>query len=202
MSDSGPLQQCGLMWAKPLFPYQQIGVERLIGSPSLLLADEMGLGKTIQAIAAIRLLSARSAAQSFLIVAPAGLLRQWRRALREWAPELKISTALGTATERAGAWASPAQVYITSYESLRADMQMRATHGPGHRRWDLVVIDEAQRIKNSKSDVARTLKALNRDRSWALTGTPLENKLDDLISILDFVSPGQFDPSQMMMGLR
>jgi SNF2 family DNA or RNA helicase len=64
------------------------------------------------------------------------------------------------------------------------------------------VIDEAQRIKNSVSDLAQLVKALKRDRSWALTGTPLENRLDDLISILDFVSPGQFDPSKMMVGLR
>lgn len=64
------------------------------------------------------------------------------------------------------------------------------------------MIDEAQRIKNSVSDLAQLVKALKRDRSWALTGTPLENRLDDLISILDFVSPGQFDPSKMMVGLR
>jgi SNF2 family DNA or RNA helicase len=95
-----------------------------------------------------------------------------------------------------------AQVYITSYEALRSDLSMRGTYGPGHRHWDLVAIDEAQRIKNSASDLARSVKALKRDRSWALTGTPLENRLDDLISILDFVSPGRFDPSKMMVGFR
>jgi SNF2 family DNA or RNA helicase len=100
------------------------------------------------------------------------------------------------------AWAARAQVYIASYEALRSDLSMRAAHGPGNRRWGVVAIDEAQRIKNSKSDLATSVKSLKRDRSWALTGTPLENKLDDLLSILDFVTPGQFNPSKMMVGLR
>lgn len=191
-----------LDWAHPLFPYQQIGVDRLVQSTSILLADEMGLGKTIQAIAAIRLLNAKSAVQSSLILAPAGLLRQWRRHLRDWAPELKISTIVGSAGERATAWAARAQVYIASYEALRSDLSMRSPHGPGQRHWDVVVIDEAQRIKNATSSLATSVKELKRDRSWALSGTPLENKLDDLISILEFVAPGRFDPSKMMVGLR
>jgi SNF2 family DNA or RNA helicase len=202
MSGFNALDQDRLVWEKPLFPYQQLGVVRLVESTSVLLADEMGLGKTIQTIAAIRFLNAASAAHSCLIVTPAGLLRQWRRQLRDWAPELKVSTVLGTAAERVTAWAACAQVYITSYEALRSDLSMPGTYGPGHRHWDLVAIDEAQRIKNPASDLARSVKALKRDRSWALTGTPLENRLDDLISILDFVSPGRFDPSKMMAGFR
>jgi SNF2 family DNA or RNA helicase len=79
---------------------------------------------------------------------------------------------------------------------------MRAPHGPGQRNWDVVAIDEAQRIKNATSGLTIAVKALKRRRSWALTGTPLENRLDDLVSILDFVAPGHFDPSQMMVGLR
>ena len=196
------LERTDLAWAKPLFPYQQIGVGRLVDSTSLLLADEMGLGKTIQVIAAIRLLHAAAQEKPYLIVTPAGLVRQWRRQLRDWAPELRISTVLGTATQRATAWSAAAQVFITSYEALRSDLGMRAAHGPGSRRWALVVIDEAQRIKNPASDLAWSVKALKRERSWALTGTPLENRLDDLISILDFVAPGRFDRSKMMVGLR
>src|SRR5262249_27953458 len=73
---------------------------------------------------------------------------------------------------------------------------MRAPHGPGQRHWDVVAIDEAQRIKNATSSLAITVKALKRDRSWALTGTPLENRIDDLISILDFVAPGHRDQNQ------
>jgi SNF2 family DNA or RNA helicase len=120
----------------------------------------MGLGKTIQTIAAIRLLNARSAIRSSLIVAPAGLVRQWRRQLRDWAPELKVSTIVGSAGERAAAWAARAQVHIASYEALRSDLSMRAPHGPGQRHWDVVAIDEAQRIKNATSSLAITVKAL------------------------------------------
>jgi SNF2 family DNA or RNA helicase len=191
-----------LNWPHTLFPYQKVGIDRLVRSSSLLLADEMGLGKTIQTIAAIRLLNTTSVIQSCLILAPAGLLRQWRRQLRDWAPEIRISTIVGHAGERRAAWAAPAQVYIASYETVRSDLAMRGPHGPGQRHWDLVAIDEAQRIKNPTSSLATTVKALKRTRSWALTGTPLENRLDDLISLLDFVSPGRFDPSQMMVGLR
>lgn len=148
------------------------------------------------------MLNARSCVQSCLIVTPAGLVRQWRRQLRDWAPELRLSTIDGSAGERTAAWAARAQVHIASYEGLRSDLYMRAPHGPANWQWDLVAIDEAQRIKNAGSELARSVKALKRTRSWALSGTPLENRLDDVISILDFVAPGRFDPSKMMVGLR
>jgi SNF2 family DNA or RNA helicase len=198
----GVLSKVKLAWPKALFAYQQCGVDRLVQSTSLLLADEMGLGKTIQTIAAIRVLAARSEIQSVLIVVPAGLVRQWRRQLRDWAPELRLSTVTGTAHERTVAWAARALVYIASYETLRADLPVRAPCGPGQRHWSLVVLDEAQRIKTGSSSLTISVKALKRERSWALTGTPLENKLDDVISILDFVAPGRFEPSKMMAGLR
>jgi SNF2 family DNA or RNA helicase len=191
-----------LSWRHALFPYQRIGAERLALSSSMLLADEMGLGKTIQAIAAIRCLNARSEIRNCLIVTPAGLVRQWRRQFRDWAPELEISTIVGNAAERSAGWAANALVFLAGYETLRSDLPKRAAHGPGQRRWDLVVIDEAQRIKTASSSLASSVKALERDRSWALTGTPLENNVDDLISILDFVAPGRFDASRMMVGLR
>jgi SNF2 family DNA or RNA helicase len=191
----------GLSWKGDLFPYQRIGVERLVTSHSVLLADEMGLGKTIQAIAAIRLLRTNTASNS-LVVAPAGLVRQWRRQLRDWAPELRLSTVVGTANERTKAWATRADVHIASYETVRSDLAIRAPFGPGVRSWEIVAIDEAQRIKNPTSTLAMAVKALKRNRSWALTGTPLENRLEDLISILDFVAPGRFDRSKMMVGLR
>ena len=70
------------------------------------------------------------------------------------------------------------------------------------RHWAVVILDEAQRIKNAESEIARAVKRLRRVRSWALTGTPLENHLDDLISILDFVAPGRFSPAGKAIGLR
>ena len=192
----------GLAWPDKLFPYQHEGVERLLGQPGILLADEMGLGKTIQAIAAIRILFARGEASSALVVAPAGLVLQWRRQLRHWAPDLRLSTIVGSAGERQRAWRAAAHVHLVGYEGLRSDVWSRTPGSPGARRWDIAVIDEAQKIKTAHAELARAIKKLERARSWALTGTPLENRLDDLLSILDFVAPSHFDSSQMAVGLR
>lgn len=187
----------GLRWRHPLPAYQQAGIARL-AQGSLLLADEMGLGKTIQAIGALRVLGQEGVPA--LIVAPASLVLQWRAQLRAWAPELRPSTALGPAEERVQAWRRDADVYLTSYDSLRSDILLRS--GPRAREWAVVVADEAQRIKNRQTDAAVALKRLQRRRAWALTGTPLENSADDIVSILDFVVPGRFDRNAMMVGFR
>ena len=197
-----PREAFGLSWPAPLFPYQKTGVERLLVEPCVLLADEMGLGKTVQAIAAVRLLAQRGAIRQAIIVCPAGLILQWRRHIRDWAPDLALSTVMGTPEQRAVAWTTNATVYVTGYESLQSDLALPSPGAPMEREWDVAVIDEAQRIKNPHADVTMAVKRLRRVRSWALTGTPLENRLDDLISILDFVAPGRFDPAGMAFGLR
>jgi SNF2 family DNA or RNA helicase len=192
----------GLVWPAPLLGYQEIGMAWLLEQRSALLADEMGLGKTVQTIAALRLLARQDAVRRALVVCTAGLILQWRRHLRQWAPELGLSTVMGTAEERVAAWARDATVYLTGYESLRSDGALRTSGAPFGRLWDVVVIDEGQRIKNPDADVSIAIKRLRRVRSWALTGTPIENRLDDLISILDFVAPGRFDRAAMAVGLR
>ena len=192
----------GLSWPGAFFPYQTAGIERLLQQPSVLLADEMGLGKTVQVVAALRLLIRRGDVSNALIVCPAGLVLQWRRHLRQWAPDLVLSTVMGTAEQRRKAWAVPATVFVTGYEALRSDFPIHEPWGPGRRNWDVAVIDEAQRIKNGETDITLAVKRLKRMRAWALTGTPLENSLDDLISILDFVAPGRFMPGMMAVGLR
>jgi len=126
---------------------------------------------------------------------------QWRAQLRDWAPDLRPSTVLGSAEERMQAWRRDADVFLTSYDSLRGDILLPDPAGPRHRDWAVVIVDEAQRIKNRDTEAAIVVKRLRARRAWALTGTPLENRADDLVSILEFVAPGQFDRREMMAGL-
>lgn len=183
LAHEGPID-----WPRPLLPYQMDGVRTLLERTSLLLADDMGLGKTVQSIAAMRILIRQRQIESALVVVPAGLISQWRSELQMWAPELRISTVHDDRRERGWRWRTPAHIYLTSYETLRADYSPNP-HSPVARMWDLVVLDEAQRIKNADTDISRVCKRLRRRRQWALTGTPLENSIDDLASILQFVDP-------------
>ena len=199
---AAPAEAFGLTWPAPLPPYQQAGIARLLAGPGVLLADEMGLGKTIQAIAALRLLLGDEAAGAALVVVPTSLVLQWRRHLRDWAPDLALATCAGAGAERRQRWRAPAQVFLVGYDSLRADAALPAPYGPLRRRWRVVVADEAQRIKNAGTDLAATLKALDRERAWALTGTPLENGVDDTASILDFVAPDAGHRGALLAGVR
>lgn len=186
-----PAWPAQLKWVAELLPFQRIGVQALLANERLLLADDMGLGKTVQAIAALRILRAKGTIRNCLIVAPATLLDQWRAELHRWAPELQVIVVRGRADERAWLWTADSHVKIVSYETLRSDSDF-GNGGPLRRCcWDIVVADEAQRIKN-RNRTSEVLKRLERVRSWALTGTPLENDEDELASILEFVD---HDPS-------
>ena len=176
--------EVNLQWAADLMPFQQEGVSAMLDMDRLLLADDMGLGKTIQAIAAARILMARREIGSCLVVAPASLLDQWRREITKWAPELSAIIIRGAAADRRWQWAASRDVTIVSYDTLRADFGRRHSLAP--RSWDVVIADEAQRAKN-RNVTSNTLKRLPRTRSWALTGTPIENDEEELASIMEFV---------------
>jgi SNF2 family DNA or RNA helicase len=191
-----------LDWRHPLRDFQEAGIERLLSTDAALLADEMGLGKTIQTIAALRILVRQGKIESALVVVPVGLLLQWRQQFRAWAPELSLATVTGPREQRLLRWQSRAHIHLVGYEVLRNDRTLPGPFSPGRRVWDVVVADEAQRIKNEHTEIAMVLKALHRRRTWALTGTPVENCADDAASILDFVAPGKLDRGEMMVGLR
>ncbi len=178
-----------LEWPGELMQFQREGVRVLLNRARLLLADDMGLGKTLQVIAALRILFVQRLIESALVVAPASLLDQWRQELSKWAPELRAIIIRGSQTDRGWQWAAPVHVIIVSYETLRADFTDNPQAPPRRKVWDVVVADEAQKIKN-RNDTSSTLKALKRKRSWALTGTPLENNEDELASIIEFVDHG------------
>jgi superfamily II DNA or RNA helicase len=152
-----------------------------------LIADEMGMGKTIQAIAAMVYLIREGKIRHTIVVTPKSVVKQWQREIERWGPQLKVTEISGSATVRAAAWKSDAHVSIVSYESFAKDYVDGSHGGPRCRTWDLVVADEAQKIKNPKTEKSRELKALPRKLSWALTGTPVENKTFDIASIFQFV---------------
>ena len=188
--DLEPPLEASLQWPGKLMPFQEDGVRALMSSDHLLLADDMGLGKTLQVIAALRILRHRGDIRSALVAAPASLLDQWRGELRKWAPELSAIIIRGSASDRGWQWQAETDVTLVSYDTLRSDFEGNA-HAPVRRKiWDVVVADEAQRIKN-RNDTSRSLKRLKRVRSWALTGTPIENHEEELASILEFVDHDQ-----------
>lgn len=170
----------------PLREYQWEGVAFLARSESALLADEMGLGKTVQTAVALRLAMAEPDSGRCLIVCPASLVLNWMSELEKWAPQLVTRQLRGTSRNRAAMFSLPIQVLIASYEQVRQDGLTFASDVP----FDLLILDEAQRIKNADSTTALACRLLQRRRAWALTGTPVENSAADMVSVFQFVRPG------------
>jgi SNF2 family DNA or RNA helicase len=169
------------------FPYQFEGVAFLFPRLAAILADEMGLGKTMQAITTIRMLLMSGEIRNVLLICPKPLVTNWVREFKLWAPEIPVAVIEGDQALRNYIWQSPsAPVKIANYELLMRDRQIVE----GNKKFDLVVLDEAQRIKNRSSTTAQIVCNIDRTRSWALTGTPIENSSEDLVSIFEFLSPG------------
>jgi SNF2 family DNA or RNA helicase len=153
------------------------------------IADTMGLGKTIQVIMASRALFQQGKVKSVLIVCPKSVVYNWEREYEKWSPELHSITVYGSVAEREAMWRRNKHVYITTYESYKNDCQGESIP-PGRESFDLVVIDECQRIKNRHTARSILIKSIPCKKRWALSGTPVENKIEDLVSIFGFIYPG------------
>lgn len=168
------------------FAYQYEGIAWLFSHPSALLADEMGLGKTMQTITAIRLMVRSGQVQKVLLVCPKPLLPNWQREFRTWAEELPFVVIEGDTERRKLTWSMPGvPVLIANYEVLVRDYA--AFEEGTFPKFDLMVLDEAQRVKNRDSRTAETARAIPRRRSWALTGTPIENRPEELGALFEFI---------------
>ena len=176
------------------FPFQFEGIAFLYPRHAAILADEMGLGKTMQAITAIRLLLRCGDIKTVLLVCPKPLVTNWQREFELWAPEVPVSVVEGPQTKRTWQWKLPdAPVRIANYELLYRDRELlRRCDEEGWPSvcFDLVVLDESQRIKNRTGTTSQVARSISRRRSWALTGTPVENSAEDLVGIFEFLAPG------------
>ena len=184
------------------FPYQIKGIAFLMPRKSALIADEMGLGKTIQVIISIRLLFKSGLLKKVLIACPKPLVVNWTRELKLWASDLPVEVICGNTEERKVSWnVSNTPVKLVNYELLTRDVLEGVA---GKNFYDLMVIDEAQRIKTKDSKTAQAVCSVQRDRSWAMSGTPVENRHEDLIHIFEFVDPGRIPkdtPPKMLASL-
>lgn len=172
-----PYQKTGFQWLKTLEGYGFGGI----------LADEMGLGKTLQVIAYLATVPRQAVGHPSLVVCPASLIYNWGEELAKFAPELRYRLILGSAAARKAlrAQAGEADIWITSYELLRQDIQDYASE-----TFYACVLDEAQHIKNQSTQISRAVKHLNAHQRFALTGTPVENRLGELWNLFDFLMPG------------
>mgnify|MGYP001826959207 FL=1 len=172
-----------------LRPYQKEGFSWLVFLHELnsggILADDMGLGKTIQTIALLLWAKGKYKKKLNLVVAPTSVVPNWEREISKFAPSLKTVVWQGPNRHQRAAEVEKADVMITSYALLRRDEELLQTLDLRY-----VILDEAQHIKNPMSQTARSAKKLSSERRLALTGTPIENRLSELWSIFDFVSPG------------
>ena len=174
----------------PLFPYQREGMLHLAFTERAMVADEMGLGKTIQGIAAAALLHRMGKAKRCLIVTPTSLKAEWEEQIEKFT-RLPCEVVYGSRSERVSIYQNPSSFFtIVNYEQVRSD----ALDINEAFRADIVILDEAQRIKNWASKTARAIKRLESRYAFVLTGTPIENRIDEIYSITEFLNPAVFGP--------
>ena len=181
----------------PLYPYQTEGALFAVRTGRALIADDMGLGKTIQAIAATEILARHFGVSKVLVICPTSLKYQWQSEIVRFTGrqgEKAARVISGGRAQRRQDYALDDFCKITNYEKLKPDLDLIAGWAP-----ELVIVDEAQRVKNWNTIAARALKRIDSSYAIVLTGTPLENKLEELISIVQFVDQHRLGPTWKLL---
>ncbi len=172
-----------------LLPYQLDGIAFAVGAGRAILADDMGLGKTIQGIGAAELLAQDADISKVLVICPASLKSQWRLEIKKFS-DRSCQLVLGNAQERAEQYDGPAFFTICNYEQVLRDILSIE-----RVKWDLIILDEGQRIKNWAAKTSMVVKSLKSPFALVLTGTPIENRLDELFSIIEFIDDRRLGPA-------
>jgi superfamily II DNA or RNA helicase len=172
----------------PLYAYQREGALFAAKAGRSLIADDMGLGKTIQAIAAVEILAKTAGVERVLVVSPTSLKHQWMQEIEKFTDRSAIVVE-GLLARRAELYAAPSFYKLTNYDVIARDLGRIREWQP-----DVIILDEAQRIKNWKTRTAQTVKQLDSKHAIVLTGTPLENRIDELHSIVEFVDRFRLGP--------
>jgi len=173
----------------PLLPYQLDGIAFAVGAGRAILADDMGLGKTIQGIGVAEMLHREAGIKRVLVVCPASVKSQWRSEAKRFC-DRECQLVLGRTAERRRQYDNECFFTICNYEQVLRDI-LSIEPVP----WDLIILDEAQRIKNWEAKTSAVIKALRSPFALALTGTPLENRLDELYSVVEFIDDRRLGPA-------
>jgi hypothetical protein len=172
-----------------LLPYQLDGIAFAVGAGRAVLADDMGLGKTVQGIGVAELLSQKAGISRVLVICPASVKSQWRLEIMRFSSR-SYQLVLGSAKERVAQYDNPCFFTICNYEQVLRDLL------PIEKvKWDLIILDEGQRIKNWEAKTSQVIKALKSPFALVLSGTPLENRLDELYSVVEFIDDRRLGPA-------
>lgn len=180
----------GLSKSQDLRPFQRHGVDWLLGKTSAILADDMGLGKTAQALIAIGSLVSEASVSGAVVVCPKTLVSNWESECRRWVPELTVMRCIPPSAAKDGVWSAllgRCHVILTTYEQFRVLPRPLTDHGI-----ELLVADEAHRLRRSEAKLVRASRAIEAERFWALTGTPIERNEQDLATLLSLLEPRRF----------
>jgi len=172
-----------------LLPYQLDGIAFAAGAGRAILADDMGLGKTIQGIGVAEFLRRFAGVKKVLVVCPASLKSQWKQEIERFS-DLDVQLILGASSERADQYANARFFTVCNYEQVLRDYLSIERVS-----WDLIILDEGQRIKNWEAKTSRMIKSLRSPFALVLSGTPLENRLEELFSVVEFIDDRRLGPA-------